>query len=182
MSDFEKEYYEAGRFWEGEAVQDENNIRRIKETESMIPPDTASLADIGCGNGVFVNYLKEKLPNLNLLAIDRSKTALKFVKTESKEGDIADIPLPDKSYDCVSCLEVIEHLPVGVYKKALSELARISKKYVIISVPYDENLEKNHTQCPQCKSLFNADLHLRNYSDKKMEHLLEELNFECISD
>ncbi len=180
MKSFEEEYYESERFWEGEALQDEGNIKRIKETASLIPPDTTSLVDIGCGNGVFVNYLQKEIPNLNLFAIDRSKSALKYVKTENKEGDIADIPLPDNSFDCVTCLEVIEHLPVGVFQKALSELVRISNKYVIISVPYDENLEKNHTQCPQCKSLFNADLHLRKFSDESIRQLLAGHNFECI--
>ncbi len=180
MSNFEQEYYESDRFWEGEAIQDENNLTRIRETASMIPADTLTLTDIGCGNGVFANYLQKEIPKLNVLAIDRSKAALKFVKTEKKEGDIADIPLPDESFDCVTCLEVIEHLPVEVYLKALSELTRVSKKYVIISVPYAENLEKNHTQCPQCKSVFNADLHLRNFSDETIQHLLEESNFECI--
>jgi|SRR5450432_946287 len=181
MSSFEKEYYESDRFWQGEAIQDENNNIRIRETASIIPTDAISVVDIGCGNGVFVNYLQKEYPKLSLLAIDRSKTALKYVKTEKKEGDIADIPLPDLSMDCVTCLEVIEHLPVDVFQKALSELTRISKQYVIISVPYAENLEKNHTQCPQCKTSFNADLHLRNFSDDTIRHLLEKFGFECVS-
>jgi len=181
MSSFEQEYYESDRFWEGEAIQDENNLTRIRETAAIIPSDAISLADIGCGNGVFVNYLQKEYPKLSLLAIDRSKAALKFVHTEKKEGDIADIPVPDHSVDCATCLEVIEHLPVGVYQKALSELARISKKYIIISVPYAENLEKNHTQCPQCKTLFNADLHLRNFSEETMRQLLDKFGFENVS-
>jgi SAM-dependent methyltransferase len=180
MNNFEKEYYESDRFWAGEAVQDEGNMNRFRETASMIPEDVTSLTDIGCGNGIFVNYLQKESSELNLLAIDRSKAALRFVKTEKKEGDIADIPLADQSYDCVTCLEVIEHLPVEIYRKALSELTRVSRKYVIISVPYAENLEKNHTQCPNCKSIFNADLHLRNFSDETIRHLLDENNFECV--
>jgi SAM-dependent methyltransferase len=180
VSDFEKEYYESDRFWEGDAIQDQNNINRIQETAGMIPSDAVSLVDIGCGNGVFVNYLQKEKPGLKLMAVDRSTTALKFVRTDKMEGDIADIHLDDRSFDCVSCLEVIEHLPIGIFKKALSELTRISKKYVIISVPYAEDLEKNHTQCPSCKSIFNADLHLRNFSDERMKHLLEENGFEMI--
>jgi len=180
MSDFEKEYYESDRFWEGDAIQDANNLDRISQTASMILSDVKSITDIGCGNGVFVNYLQKESPGLEIMAIDRSRAALKFVKTEKKEGDIADIPLPDRSYDCVSCLEVIEHLPVEVYKKALSELTRISKKYVIISVPYDENLAKNYTQCPNCQSIFNADLHLRKFSDETIRHLLDENGFESV--
>jgi SAM-dependent methyltransferase len=181
MSSFEKEYYESATFWEGEAVQDENNIIRIEKTASMIPSDTTSVSDIGCGNGVFVNYLQTNFPRLNLIAVDRSKSALRHVKTRKIEGDIAAIPLADRSSDCVSCLEVIEHLPVSAYQAALSELARVSRKYVIISVPYAEKLERNSTQCPQCKSIFNVDLHLRAFSDDAIGRLLESRNFECIS-
>jgi ubiquinone/menaquinone biosynthesis C-methylase UbiE len=181
MNDFEKEYYEADIFWEGEALQDENNLTRVKETAALIPEDANSLLDVGCGNGVFVNYLQQLLPGLKLLAIDRSHAALKYVKTEKREGDIADIPLADRSYDCVTCLEVIEHLPIGVFQRALSELTRVAKQYVIVSVPYAEELERNHTQCPECKSIFNADLHLRTFSEKKIDHLLEKYNFQCVA-
>jgi SAM-dependent methyltransferase len=180
MSDFEKEYYESDRFWEGDALQDDNNFDRIRQTAAMIPSEVNSLTDIGCGNGIFVNYLQKQSPEINILAIDRSKAALRFVKTEKKEGDIVEIPLTDQSFDCVTCLEVIEHLPVEIYRKALSELTRVSRKYVIVSVPYAENLEKNHTQCPNCKSIFNADLHLRNFSDEAIRHLLVENNFDCV--
>jgi len=180
MNNFEKDYYESDRFWDGEAIQDEGNLNRFRVTGALIPDDVESLVDIGCGNGLFVNYMKTYRPELKLLAVDRSKTALKFVKTEKIEGDIISIPLSDHSYDCVSCLEVIEHLPVNVFKEALAELSRVANKYVLISVPYAEELEDNHTQCPQCKSIFNADLHMRNFSDIKMQHLLSSNGFECV--
>src|SRR5882762_8600681 len=121
MSDFEKEYYESESFWEGEMVQDAANQERIRFTSDFIPRDVKSLADIGCGNGVFVNQLKVTKPALELMAIDRSLAALKYVKTEKKQGDISDIPLRDRSVDCATCLEVIEHLPVAVYENALNE-------------------------------------------------------------
>jgi ubiquinone/menaquinone biosynthesis C-methylase UbiE len=181
MSDFEKAYYEAETFWAHEAIQDENNLLRMRETAAMVPADVRSLADIGCGNGVFVNYLTKERPALDIMAVDRSEAALKYVKTNKQLGDIAAIPLPDNAYDCVTCLEVVEHLPVTVYETALRELGRISGKYVIISVPYNEELEENHTQCPYCKTIFNADLHLRRYSEAAMTRLMDANNYKCIS-
>lgn len=180
MSTLESEYYEARDFWAGEALQDANNIDRIHRTADLIPADATSLADIGCGNGVFVNYLEQAKPALDLFAIDRSRTALEFVKTTKSEGDITSIPLANGSYDCVTCLEVVEHLPVDIFQTALSELARVARKYIIVSVPYAENLERNHTQCPQCKSIFNSDLHLRTFSDDSFLHLLDGQNFHCV--
>jgi SAM-dependent methyltransferase len=180
MSDFEKEYYEAESHWEGENLQDPANQERIRFTAEMIPQDVTNLIDIGCGNGVFVNYLTKHKSNLQLMAIDRSRTALKYVQTEKKEGDISQIPAADRSYDCVTCLEVIEHLPLQVYEKALEELTRIAGRYVIISVPYREVLEQSHTQCPACRSIFNYELHLRNFSDETMLHLLDKYGFSCV--
>ena len=180
MSTFEKEYYEAERFWEGEGLNDAAHIERFTKTTALIPEDAGSLADIGCGNGIFINFLSEK-KDIKLIGIDRSEAALKFVKTDKILGSIDSIPVPENTYDCVTCLEVLEHLSINVFEKALDELSRISKKYIIISTPYKEILEENYTQCPQCKTQFNADLHLRSFSQPEIENLLQRKGFSCIS-
>jgi len=177
MKDFEKEYYEDEAFWEGDMLKDEANQQRIEFTAAMVPTDVRSLCDVGCGNGVFVNYLADKKYSFSIMAIDRSVAALKYVRTEKKEGDLSAIPLDDASYDCVTCLEVIEHLPYGAYEKGLTELARVAKKYIIVSVPFQELLEERHNQCPSCKTIFNHDLHLRNFDDEKMKSLLSAHGF-----
>jgi SAM-dependent methyltransferase len=180
MPDFERLYYEDEVHWEGEALLDEANQERIRFTADMIPSDTKSLLDAGCGNGIFVNFLKDQKPGLRILAVDRSATALKYVQTEKMEGDVSHLPVSDRLYDCVTCLEVIEHLPVMTYERTLEELARVSNEYIIISVPYREKLEKNHNQCPSCETIFNYDLHLRNFDDEKINHLLDKKGFSCL--
>jgi ubiquinone/menaquinone biosynthesis C-methylase UbiE len=181
MESFEKEYYESETFWEGEMLQDAANQQRIKTTASLIPDDVDTLADIGCGNGVFINYLSENYPHLKLTAVDRSITALKYVKANKMPADIADLPFENNFFDCVTCLEVIEHLPVPVYKKSLQELARVAKKHIIISVPYAEKLEESYTRCPSCKTVFNKEIHLRSFKEDDISNLLSEYGFECIS-
>ncbi len=46
-----------------------------------------------------------------------------------------DLPLPDNEFDVVVCYETLEHLPYENFSKALLELKRVSKKYVIMSLP-----------------------------------------------
>ena len=181
MTDFEKKYYESNTFWDGEMLQDENNQLRIKLTAELIPGNVKSLVDIGCGNGVFLNYLAKNKTYLDLLGVDRSETALSYVKTEKKVADITKLPFDDNSFDCVTCLEVIEHLPANVYEIALKELTRISKKYVIISVPYNEKIEDSYTKCPSCLSIFNYELHLRSYLRNDMNNLLDNYSFKVSS-
>ena len=154
---FEQEYYESASFWEGEMLHDEANKKRIEFTRSYIPDDVKTLVDVGCGNGVFLNFLKKAKPDLKLLGIERSTVALNYVETEKLQGDISSLPLADRAFDCVSCLEVIEHLPLNIYETALKELARVSGKYIIVSVPYNEVIEESFNQCPSCKSIFNLN-------------------------
>ena len=180
MNDFEKEYYESAGFWEGDMLRDPANQERIRFTTAYLPEDVHSLADIGCGNGVFVNHLLEKKPGLDILAVDRSGTALKYVRTNKLQASMFDLPLDDASFDCVTCLEVIEHLPVPVFEPSLQQLARIAKKYIIISVPYCEDLEESHNQCPQCKTIFNYELHLRRFDEATMRNLLLPYGFKCL--
>lgn len=177
MNNYEKEYYEWDQFWDNGSLQDKFNSIRIAETIKLIPSDVESLADVGCGNGVFLNALMLKRPELNLIGIDRSSTALKFLNTNKIEGSITALPFDDSSFDCVSSLEVLEHLAVDDYETALSELARITKKYLLVSVPFQEKLEDNFTKCPNCLSRFNRDLHLRNFSTKQFKSLFDHLGF-----
>lgn len=179
MESFEKMYYEAETFWEGDVLKDPANQERIRATASLIPPVVKTLIDVGCGNGTFVNYLSDNYPGLDLTAVDRSETALKFVRTNKLEVDISSLPFDDHSFDCVTCLEVIEHLPVPLYKQSLRELTRIAKDHVIISVPYAEKLETNYTRCPSCRTIFNRDIHVRNFFDKDIKSLLAEFGFGC---
>jgi ubiquinone/menaquinone biosynthesis C-methylase UbiE len=177
MESFEKQYYEDLAFWEEGMLMDENNKLRFQLTVNLVPEDVKSLADIGCGNGIFLNFLHLNRNEIVLTGVDRSSTALGFVKFNKQIAEINALPFEDNSFDCVTCLEVIEHLPHQVYEKALSELTRISKKYVIISVPYNENVEDGYTKCPSCKSIFNSDLHLRNFQESEMSGLLMHTGF-----
>jgi len=91
--------------------------------------DIKSILEIGVGNKTVLNYLREH--NYKVHSVDNNPLLKPTVV-----GDIRDIPRKDNSYDCVLAFEVIEHIPYSYVSKILKELYRVSKKYVIISVPY----------------------------------------------
>lgn len=171
----EQQYYESEVFWNSSLLQDDRNQERLRRTEAMIPQDVRSLIDAGCGNGIFAHHLMKARPEIAVTCLDRSEKALSFVRANKLRGSIEDIPLPDGSFECVTCLEVIEHLPYGTYEKALQELMRVSSRYVLITVPHAENLAQNTTECPKCGTRFNADLHLRSFDRERMQTLLPGL-------
>ena len=180
VRDFERAYYEAESFWAGDALLDEANRRRVAETATLIPGDVGSLLDVGCGNGVFGRHVAAERPGVEVTNMDRSEAALTYVHTAKRLGDITAIPADDREFDCVTCLEVIEHLSAVDYGLALAELARVSDRYVVIGVPYREAIDKNVTTCPQCRTTFNIDFHLRSFSDEHLHGLFPQAEFKLV--
>jgi SAM-dependent methyltransferase len=181
MSDFEKKYYESSSFWENENLNDINNRKRVDETISFIPSEVSTVLDMGCGNGRFLAKLMEIRSNLKVVGLDRSKEALQHCNFPTVCSDFNKSNLKSNSFDLVTCLEVLEHLPVDIYSSSLSEMSRLSSNYILISVPYKENRFITKTTCPQCKCSFNRDLHLRDFNDEALVNLFSKHGFKLVS-
>ncbi len=177
---FEKEYYEAPDFWAGSMLADEDNNTRIKTTVDLIPSDCNSVLDVGCGNGKFLHKIKETNTTIKVIGTDRSDEALQYVNAEKFVSNITEIPKENEFADCVTCLQVLEHIHDATYAASLKELARVAKKYIIVSVPYNEDLKKSFTECPKCKSEFSWELHMRSYTNHDMEHMFDAEGFSLV--
>ena len=101
-----------------------------------------SVLDAGCGKGHHIkaiNKYKESLPSIEVMqGIDISEWAIKNADDSIKErvsvGDIRNIKFNNQSFDLVLCKDTIEHIPEKDINKAISELCRVSNKYILISV------------------------------------------------
>lgn len=180
MSEFEKAYYEFENFWNSETFNN-SNLERIKATYALIPSDANSILDVACGNGLFCNYIASERSSMRVMGLDRSNTALSHVRTEKVQGEIISLPFDNREFDCVSALQVLEHLAVPDYQRAKSEIARVASKYVVVSVPYKQCLEDEYTRCPSCRTIFNYDLHLRSFDDRDSAELLLNEGFVCVN-
>ena len=177
----EQQYYENTEFWKPEHYLGENT-ERFKKISELIPYDSKSLLDVGCGNGLFLNHVKMLSTRGfgRLCGTDRSSAALSLVQTEKYLANITNLPFADCEFDAVSALEVLEHLPQETYKAALVELSRIAKKYIIVSVPFNQNLRLSLIECSECYCQFNPTFHLRSFHNKRMASLLTQHGFRCL--
>jgi hypothetical protein len=50
-------------------------------------------------------------------------------------GDVTKIPCDNGTFDCVLAAEVLEHLPFEEFGAALSELKRVSRGHVVVTLP-----------------------------------------------
>jgi len=84
-----------------------------KKAIRFIEPNS-SLIDLGCGNGVFLNYVNQNRKNMKLLGIDISSVAIKqlkqFYNIDGVVSKLPEIPYPieNESFDYVTIFETIE--------------------------------------------------------------------------
>jgi SAM-dependent methyltransferase len=178
MATFESVYYENEGFWRNGMVEDSANIQRLERTFAMLPSSISSLLDVGCGNGVFAKIVKSRNPNIKTTCVDRSAAALEFVQADEKmRCEATNLPFEDKQFDCLTCLEVIEHLSIPNFAMALREFTRVTRNTIILSVPYNERIDRNMDICPECYTRFNRDLHFRRFTLEKFSRLFSDLGF-----
>lgn len=168
MNDIEKEYYNQNDFWE----KHWGNIEevRVKEITKMIPSRAKSLLDVGCGSGALINSLNLK----RVVGVDIAEQALKYVKKEKALASAESLPFREKTFDIVTCSEVLEHLEDSVFLKAVKEIERVAKDYILITVPNQENLKRSSVFCPSCKRMFHPYFHVRSFDKKKLANVFNK--------
>ena len=147
------------------AFKSDSLKEKVKLVLANIPEEVESIVDIGCGNGIITNVLAK---NYDVTAVDRSDHALSFVEAKKIKASSNAIPIKDDSFDMVFSSELLEHLDDEVLEGTVSEIKRLSKKYIFITVPNDENPDKLSIKCPKCKYVYNSPNHLRSFEINKL--------------
>lgn len=120
-----EEGYQAGTY---------GNLERFTsyfyQARELLATKPGSIVEVGVGDGVVSSYIKQ---NTNI-----SYTTADFAEDLRPDvvADIRKLPFADKSFDTTCAFEVLEHLPFDDFDKGLSELARVARNYVCISLPH----------------------------------------------
>jgi ubiquinone/menaquinone biosynthesis C-methylase UbiE len=121
------------------ALIDRFHRKIVAEVVALSP---RTFLDAGCGEGFVARRLIHAAPGINLTGCDVSQAALEIAAAANPEatfvaGSVVDLPFPDRSFEVVGCFEVLEHLPGDLPRKALSELGRVARQAVVLSVPHE---------------------------------------------
>lgn len=112
-----------------------------------------TMLDVGSGRGVFLIPFMKAFPWVQVTSIDLLEKRVTFLndlaaggfqQLHAEQKNLCEQPYPDKSFDVVNLLEVLEHIPD--VEKAVVSAVRMAKKFVVVTVPSkpDNNPEHIH--------------------------------------
>jgi ubiquinone/menaquinone biosynthesis C-methylase UbiE len=126
----------------------ENKSKNNEEFSKFIKDLATSLRannvlEVGCNVG---NDLSGFSKDFDVQGVDLNNHALdiarkKFPSFRFKNGSIIDLPFEDSSIDFVFTHNVLNYISENEIEKAISELFRVSRKYILNCELYDENEE-----------------------------------------
>lgn len=132
--------------------EDLPRVRAVLGALRSIQPK--ELLDVGSGRGVFLYPFMRDFPFVPVTSVDllpKHIETLQYMRlggmeniTMSAVADICTLSEPAESYDAVTMLEVLEHIPNA--EAAVRNAVRMARRFVIISVPShpDDNPEHIH--------------------------------------
>lgn len=107
--------------------------------------------DVGTGAGQFANALALSGQFRSVTTIDPTRFS-KYIELSDDlrrlDMSIAKMSFDDDAFDVVVCMEVLEHLPEEIFLPAISELRRVCRGQLVITVPYrePEPISKTHVR------------------------------------
>lgn len=136
--------------------------------QSIQDKPIASAIEVGCGEGFSTQRLRGMMPTASLIACDIEMRLVEEARRRNPGIDISqqsiyELPYEDGAFDCVFVMEVLEHLEDP--DRALAEVARISKKYLLLTVPREPIWRMlNCCRLKYIGSLGNTPGHLNHWS------------------
>ncbi|HMR64436.1 MAG TPA: methionine biosynthesis protein MetW [Anaerolineae bacterium] len=162
------------KYWEHRGY---HSFQPRYELIAQIIQSGASVLDVGCGEGLLLQYLRDKLA-VKGLGIDISREAAKLAKTRGVEviiGDILTLELA-KKYDYIILSEIVEH--IANPEQVVTKLKNQFTKGLIISIPnigyYQHRLRLLLGSFPVQWNIHPSE-HLRYWTVTDFENWLDQL-------
>jgi len=142
---------------------------RIANLLALLPKGTESVLDVGARDGYISRLLAER--GARVTALDLELPSIADERIVCLKGDVTALDLPDESFDLVFCAEVLEHIPAPRLAAACHELSRVSRRYVIVGVPFRQDTRVGRTTCMSCGKTNPPWGHVNQFDEHRLVRL-----------
>jgi SAM-dependent methyltransferase len=140
------------------------------ELDRLELPDGVEILDAGCGSG---RELQDLAAYGNVHGVELDPDAAAYAEAralgEVKVGTVEELPWEDGTFDLITCLDVLEHVPDDT--RALIELRRVCRSggWLLVTVPAYPSLWSLHDR---------ANHHFRRYSRRSLREASQDAGWE----
>lgn len=160
--------------------ESESEVHRSADVARMILRAHGNSAlDVGARDGHFSRLLAERFASVTALDLEAPK--LNEPRISCVSGDVTALAFPDNRFDLVVCTEVLEHIPTDRLADACSELARVTRGYLMVGVPFKQDIRVGRTTCTACRLPNPPWGHVNVFDEHRLRSLFSGLEVEELS-
>lgn len=157
----------------------EAEIRRTSDLLRLMPSGGANALDVGARDGHFSVLMAERFDSVT--ALDLALPDIRHPRVTCVAGRAEALSFDDASFDLVFCAEVLEHIPTPMLRTACSELRRVTRKHLLVGVPYRQDRRVGRTTCSNCGNTNPAWGHVNEFDESYLNELFGGLHTQGMS-
>ena len=153
--------------------------KRTEDLLTLFPASGGKALDLGARDGHFSRLLAERFERV--VALDLIKPDIEHPRVECVKGNAASLQFEDNAFDFVFCAEVLEHIPTEILVRVCNEIERVSKRLILIGVPYRQDIRVGRTVCSACGGKNPPWGHVNAFDEARIKTLFNNCKFDRLS-
>jgi ubiquinone/menaquinone biosynthesis C-methylase UbiE len=150
--------------------------QRTSDIFELLPRGRRTILEVGARDGYHTRKLTEIFDEVT--ALDLKNPGFEIPQVRSIDGNVTNLKFPDRSFDCVLCAEVLEH--VSDVDQASREIARVARHEVLIGVPYKQDTRVGRLTCSSCGQRNPSYGHINTFDEYRLQVLFKGLETAAI--
>jgi len=147
---------------------------RIADLLDLSQCEGDSAIDVGTRDDHLACLLADRFASVT--ALDLEMPLVPDARVACAAGDVRRLRMPDNAFDLVICAEVLEHIPPADLSSACNELARITRRHLLIGVPYRQDTRLARTTCSACGECNPPWGHVNRFDEHRLRQLFTGLD------
>lgn len=156
-----------------------NEQARTSDLMRIVPRNRETLLDVGARDGHISKLLAPAFKQVCSLDLECPEFDTESLPITRVAGNACHLDFPDRSFDVVVCVEVLEHIPD--LEKACSELKRVARHEIVIGVPFQQDIRVGRVTCQACGRTNPPWGHVNSFDEERLRSLFAPFRVQSVS-